>query len=253
MSSRHDAIQHYPCFYHQHLWPHVEEPTPSLPAASMTGFIVEPVDLTAIHTFLPCPTPLAWVGWALDNPTLLLIDHAHCEKKAAATALNLMFRYTEQVELQQKLAQLAREELLHFEQVLGILQQRQITYRFLTPSRYAAGLRENMRLGGTDKLVDTLIISAFIEARSCERFFALSQKVDAELARYYRYLLKSEARHFEDYLALAQIYAEAPIDERVAFFRKKEKHLIEAPDTEFRFHSGIPAANRIEEIHEFAK
>lgn len=199
------------------------------------------LDLSAVHAFLPCPTPAAWVDWALANPDILLIDHAHCEKKAAATAINLMFRYTEQVELQQKLAQLAREELLHFEQVLELLQQRGLSYTFLTPSRYAAGLRAGLRQRGNERLVDTLIIGALIEARSCERFYALSHKVDAELARYYRYLLKSEARHFEDYLALAERYADSPIDARIAYFREQEQQLIEAPDTEFRFHSGIPA------------
>ena len=99
----------------------------------MTGFVAEEVNLSAIHDFLACATPAAWTDWAIRKPDLLLLDHAHCEKKAAATAVNLMFRYTEQVELQAKLAQLAREELLHFEQVLDILRQRNIAYTFLTP------------------------------------------------------------------------------------------------------------------------
>lgn len=198
------------------------------------------VDLTPIHDFLACPTPEAWIEWALTNPDILLIDHAHCEKKAAATAVNLMFRYTEKLELQQKLAQLAREELLHFEQVLEFLRKRDLPYRFLSPSRYAAGLREGLRDAPNDKLVDTLIIGAFIEARSCERFHALVGRVDDELSRYYRFLLKSEARHFEDYLALAQQYAAGNISDRIAFFRAKEQALIESADTEFRFHSGVP-------------
>lgn len=207
----------------------------------MTSLAIEPVDISAIHAFLPCPTPPAWVQWALDNPDILLLDHAHCEKKAAATAVNLMFRYTERLALQEKLAQLAREELLHFEQVLEFLRKRGIPYRFLSPSRYAAGLREGLRDAPDDKLVDTLVIGAFIEARSCERFHALVGQVDAELSRYYRFLLKSEARHFEDYLALAQQYAAGDIGDRIAFFRAREQELIETPDTAFRFHSGVPA------------
>jgi len=204
-------------------------------------------DISAIQDFLLCSTPKAWIDTALKNTDILLIDHAHCEKKAAATALNLMFRYVERTELLEKMAQLAREELLHFEQVLGMMKQRNVTYCHLSPSRYAATLRTHVRTHEPDKLVDTLIIGALIEARSCERFHALSHHVDDELARYYRYLLKSESRHFEDYLALARDYAGKPIDDRIAFFCQLEKSLIESPDTEFRFHSGVPAGMPSEE------
>ncbi len=91
--------------------------------------------------------------------------------------------------------------------------------------------------------MDTLIIGALIEARSCERFAALAPHVDAELGRYYRYLLKSESRHFEDYLRLARLYADGPIDDRLAFFKDKERALIEEPDDTFRFHSGTPGSS----------
>ena len=103
-------------------------------------------------------------------------------------------------------------------------------------------MRAEVRTSEPQRLVDTLIVGALIEARSCERFAALAPRVDAELGRYYRYLLKSESRHFEDYLDLARRYAEEPIDERVAFFKEKEKALIEGTDSEFRFHSGPPKA-----------
>lgn len=196
--------------------------------------------ITALHAFLPCPTPPAWLDWAQQHPQLLLIDHAHCEKKAAATALNLMFRYVERTELLIKLAQLAREELLHFEQVLSLIQQRGIVYRHLPASRYASELRQAASTSEPNKLIDILIIGALIEARSCERFHALSNRVDPELSRYYRYLIKSEARHFEDYLALARLYAEQPIDQRIDYFCQIEQHLIESGDNEFRFHSGVP-------------
>lgn len=83
------------------------------------------VDLEPVRQFLGCATPMAWLDWALDNPELLLIDHAHCEKKAASTALNLMFRYVERSDLLHMLSQLAREELLHFEQVLTMMAKRQ--------------------------------------------------------------------------------------------------------------------------------
>ena len=140
------------------------------------------------------------------------------------------------------LSQLAREELLHFEQVVGLMRERGIRYDHLSPSRYAGALRAEVSTSEPRRLVDTLIVGALIEARSCERFAALAPRVDPELGRYYRYLLKSESRHFEDYLDLARRYADEPIDDRIAFFKEKERGLIESPDSEFRFHSGTPEA-----------
>lgn len=200
-------------------------------------------DISHIHDFLACPTPRAWIDWALEHPDILLIDHAHCEKKAASTAINLMFRYVDRPELLDALSRLAREELLHFEQVLEIMRKRGVTYDHMTPSRYAAGLRQHMRTSEPGRLVDVLIIGALIEARSCERFAALAPYVDDELGRYYRFLLKSESRHFEDYLQLAELYAGEPIDPRVAFFVEHERRLIAEKDENFRFHSGIPSQN----------
>ena len=197
-------------------------------------------DIQPIHDFLGCRTPDAWIGWALQHPDILLIDHAHCEKKAASTALNLMFRYVDRPELLDALSQLAREELLHFEQVLGIMRQRGVQYDHLTPSRYAAGLRAHMRTSEPGRLVDVLIIGALIEARSCERFAALAPHVDEELGRYYRFLLKSESRHFEDYLRLAELYAGEDIKDRLALLVAEERRLIESQDQDFRFHSGVP-------------
>jgi tRNA-(ms[2]io[6]A)-hydroxylase len=196
------------------------------------------VDLADIHAFLPCPTPDAWLRAALANPRLLLIDHANCEKKAAGTALNLLYRYVDKPELLQRLSRLAREELRHFEQVLAIMQRRGIDYVQITPARYAAGLHRHVRTHEPAKLIDTLIVGALIEARSCERFARLAPLLDDELQRFYTGLLNSEARHFQVYLRLAQRFAGHAIDERVAFFVQCERELIEAPDTEFRFHSG---------------
>lgn len=198
-------------------------------------------DISAIQEFLACPTPQAWVEWALQYPDILLIDHAHCEKKAASTAINLMFRYVDRPELLDALSRLAREELLHFEQVLDIMRKRGVVYDHMTPSRYAGGMRQHMRTKEPERLIDILIIGAFIEARSCERFAALAPFVDDELGRYYKFLLKSESRHFEDYLTLAKLYANTDISERIAFFREQEKLLVEEADAEFRFHAGVPA------------
>ncbi len=196
------------------------------------------VDLTEIHQFLACETPDAWVVTALQEQAIMLIDHANCEKKAASTALNLIYRYVEKHDLLNKMSKLAREELRHFEQVISIMKKRGIEYVQLSSARYAGGLREGMSTFEPNRLVDTLIIGAFIEARSCERFAKVAPHLDEELQDFYLSLLKSESRHFMDYLKLAQKYSEQPIDDRVAYYAEKEKQLILSPDTEFRFHSG---------------
>lgn len=195
----------------------------------------------SLHQFLACATPEAWLLWALDNPETLLIDHAQCEKKAASTAMSLLYRYVDQPLLLSKMSQLAREELLHFEQVVALMASRGVTYQHLTASRYAEGLRRHLRSNDPERLIDVLIIGALIEARSCERFACLIPYLDEELARFYRTLVKSEGRHFEDYLLLARQQTTDSIDGRIAFFVAREGELITSPDTAFRFHSGVPA------------
>ncbi|MCK7553113.1 tRNA-(ms[2]io[6]A)-hydroxylase [Marinobacter goseongensis] len=194
--------------------------------------------LQEIHDFLPCRTPHRWIENALDHQDLMLIDHAHCEKKAASTALSLMYRYVDNTELLNKMSRLAREELRHFEQVLAIMNKRGVRYDHLTPARYAAGLRQHVRSDDPGRLVDVLIVGAIIEARSCERFAALAPHLDETLADFYTSLLKSEARHYQDYLKLAEQANGGPVDERLAVFLEAERALVEQPDNEFRFHSG---------------
>ncbi|WP_439531221.1 tRNA-(ms[2]io[6]A)-hydroxylase [Marinobacter adhaerens] len=194
--------------------------------------------LQEIHNFLPCRTPQQWIENALANQDLMLIDHAHCEKKAASTALSLMYRYVDNTGLLNKMSRLAREELRHFEQVLAIMKKRGVDYCHLTPARYAAGLRQEVRSEDPGRLVDVLIVGAIIEARSCERFAALAPFLDEKLADFYTSLLKSEARHYQDYLTLAEQAAGGPIAARVEDFLALERALIEDPDQEFRFHSG---------------
>lgn len=198
--------------------------------------------LQEINDFLGCPTPDAWIREALSNQEVLLIDHANCEKKAATTAMNLLYKHIDRDDLLKKMSQLAREELLHFEQVVAIMKERGITYRNVSSSRYAAALRDEVRKGVAEELIDVLIIGAFIEARSCERFAKLAPFLDEKLAKFYRSLLRSEGRHYQDYLGLAAQYSRTPIDARIAEFRELERQLIESPDPEFRFHSGVPAA-----------
>ncbi|HBD23833.1 MAG TPA: tRNA-(ms[2]io[6]A)-hydroxylase [Oceanospirillaceae bacterium] len=203
--------------------------------------------LAELTAFLGSSTPQAWVTEALVQQDILLIDHAHCEKKAASTAMQLMFRYPEKSTLLTKMSRLAREELIHFDQVLRLMQERGVTYGHLPASRYAAGLHKMVRTHEPVKLMDTLIIGAFVEARSCERFAALIPFLDTELKAFYRSLLKSEARHYQDYLNLALAEATGPKGpgetafwQRVEAFRAKETELINTPDKQFRFHSGLP-------------
>ena len=200
--------------------------------------------LTEITHFLACPTPEAWLQEALLHQDLLLIDHANCEKKAAATAMNLMYRHTNKPDLLKKMSQLAREELLHFQQVVEIMQLTGVEYVRLSPSRYAAGLRELIAKEERQQLIDTLIVGAFIEARSAERFAKLAPLLDGDLQKFYRSLLKSEARHFEDYLALARQYPDKDIGLKLEEVAAEEGRLVLEPDEEFRFHSGPPALHR---------
>jgi tRNA 2-(methylsulfanyl)-N6-isopentenyladenosine37 hydroxylase len=197
------------------------------------------MNINAILTFLPCPTPQAWIDAALAHQDLLLIDHANCEKKAASTALNLMFRYSGDFTFLRELSRLAREELRHFEQVITLMERRGIAWRHLDAARYASGLRALVRTHEPAKLVDTLIAGAFIEARSCERFATLAPHLDAELRDFYTSLLRAESRHFQNYLGYAQRAAgDRNIDDHIAAFAARERELIESPDPEFRFHSG---------------
>ncbi|HKT33105.1 MAG TPA: tRNA-(ms[2]io[6]A)-hydroxylase [Gammaproteobacteria bacterium] len=199
-------------------------------------------DALAAGHLLACPTPPAWLDAVPRHQDLLLLDHANCEKKAAATAFSLMFQYGDRYpELQEPLSRLAREELRHFEQVTRLLRRRGIAPRPLSAARYAAGLRRHARKHEPERLVDLLLVGAFIEARSCERFAAMAGVLDAELADFYASLAGAEARHFELYLGLARRYGGAALAGRVTAFAGAEQELIESPDREFRFHSGIPA------------
>ena len=200
------------------------------------------VDIRHIRDFLGTETPPEWCEAALSNQSLLLVDHANCEKKAASMAMSLMYRYVDRPELLFRMSRLAREELVHFEQVLKLMQRRGIDYPHIGPSRYAGALHLHVRRQEPARLVDTLIVGAFVEARSCERFATLAPLLDDELQRFYHSLLKSESRHFEDYLLLAETYATEPIVGRVDFFRYREALLVNSEDDEFRFHSGRPGS-----------
>jgi len=195
-----------------------------------------------IRHFLHVPTPDAWVSHALGDLGTLLVDHANCEYKAAATGMSLITKYRHLPRLQRLMARLVREEMLHYEQVLLFMERMGVEFRPLSASRYARTLRESVRTDETGRLVDLLIIGAIVEARSCERFAALWPHLPTSLGRYYKSLLRSEGRHYQDYLALARENCdERSVNERLAHFLTIDAQLIQSPDSEFRFHSGAPA------------
>ncbi len=202
--------------------------------------LVNQEDLDVLMEFLPCATPQAWIAAAMEQEEILLQNHCYLEQCAARSALGLMFRCPDKPDVLIKMSKLAREELRHFEKVHQILVKRGYRYKILRPSRYAGMLNAAVRKKEPEQLVDTLIVGAYIEARSCERFASLAPHVDEELSAFYSSLLKSEARHFKDYLRLAETYAGDPIEERIRFFGEIEREAIESPDELFRFHSGVP-------------
>jgi tRNA-(ms[2]io[6]A)-hydroxylase len=143
-------------------------------------------------------------------------------------------------ELIDKMILLIKEELHHFYQVLEIMDMFNIAYENISSSRYAKGLLKHVKTHEPDSLIDKLICGAYIEARSCERFAKIAPKLDKELGDFYISLLRSEARHYQDYLSLAEEISGKDISARIEFFGKKEAELINTPDADFKFHSGIP-------------
>jgi tRNA-(ms[2]io[6]A)-hydroxylase len=157
---------------------------------------------------LKCDTPPRWLEQVNRDLSSILIDHAHCEKKAAGTALNLIFAYVENAELCRAMTEIVNEELEHFHMVLELLVKRGIRFRRLTPSSYGRQLNDLVRKQEPQRAVDRLLVAGLIEARSCERFHVLSEHVqDAELAEFYRSLFESEARHHTTYTRLAKDFA----------------------------------------------
>jgi len=194
------------------------------------------------ESILAAPTPEAWLLAAAARLPELLVDHANCEKKAASSAMALIFAYPEDTSLVLALSRLAREELRHFEQVhramhelgIGVVRQR--------PGRYAHELRRALRTTHPERKLDLLLTAALIEARSAERFALLAGRLPAPLTALYRELATSEARHFELYLDFARERAPGEWRQRLGELSAHEAELATAPDTELRFHSGPPPA-----------
>jgi tRNA-(ms[2]io[6]A)-hydroxylase len=188
---------------------------------------------------LAAPTDPAWTARVLEALPELLLDHAHCEKKAAGTAVQLLFRYPQHGFLLATLSALAREELGHFEQVLALMAARGVAFGRQRPSPYAGRLKQAVRVGEPEQLIDTLLCCALIEARSCERFGLLAEAVpDGELAGFYRGLLACEARHHRSYLDLAGHLAPEPaLRERLAELAKLEAEILATAPAWSRMHT----------------
>ncbi|MGA7933993.1 MAG: tRNA isopentenyl-2-thiomethyl-A-37 hydroxylase MiaE [Kovacikia sp.] len=189
--------------------------------------------------FLQQPTSQTWLTQALSHLDTVLLDHSHCERKAAGVALNLMFRYPSSTKLVRSLTAIAREELEHFELVNQILEQRQIPLQPLSPPPYGAGLNKQIRAREPDRMLDSLLVSALIEARSHERLGLLGAHCpDPDLAKFYRGLMASEARHYGAYWVLATTYFDVSVvNQRLEELAAVESQLLSTLHPEPRIHS----------------
>lgn len=187
-------------------------------------------------------TDSRWAEGVVEHLDELLLEHAHLERKAASSAVQFMFRYTEHAFLQQPLSELAREELAHFEAVLEVMARRGLEFRAQKPSAYAARLLQVVRGQEPHQLLDRLLCAAVIEARSCERMKLLSgalQKAEPELASFYAGLVRSEARHFAVYVEFAKrLFAEAEVDQRLDQITAHEAAIVAGPAELPRMHGG---------------
>jgi tRNA-(ms[2]io[6]A)-hydroxylase len=188
---------------------------------------------------LASETSHAWARRAASQIEDVLLDHAHCEKKAAGAAVRMLFRYPQHAFLQRPMTVLAREELAHYERVLTLLAARGIAFGRQKPSAYGGRLHRLVRAEEPHQLLDLLLVSALIEARSCERFRLLSETLeDAELAGLYGDLLASEARHHQTYIELAQQLAPPEaVRERLQELARCEADILQAPSKDVRLHS----------------
>ena len=188
-----------------------------------------------------------WLGQVDAGLEEILIDHAHCEKKAAGTAMNLLFAYVENIELCREMTEIVEEELEHFHLVIDLLNRRGIRFRRLTPSTYGRKLNDLVRRQEPERAVDRLLVAGLIEARSCERFDLLRKhmrrplgdgQADAELADFYESLFESEARHHSTYVRLAKHFAsDEVVQHRLSELAAAEAAIVAEGDPLPRMHS----------------
>lgn len=188
---------------------------------------------------LKSKTSERWLAQVDENLEEVLIDHAHCEKKAAGTAMNLLFAYVDNQPLTEAMTEIVNEELEHFHMVLEHLGKRDIAFRKLKPSSYGRRLNDLVRKNEPDRAVDRLLVAGLIEARSCERFDLLKDHIkDQELAEFYGGLFESEARHHTTYVKLAKDFAsEAEVRTRLTELADAEALILDEGDPFARMHS----------------
>ncbi len=203
--------------------------------------IIRSQELTSANKIkiLKQPSSFAWVEQAISNLDTILLDHSHCERKAASTAINLMFRYPAHHKLVRQLTAIATEELEHFELVNQWLDKRNIPLAPLDAPPYGAKLKSQIRSQEPDRLLDLLLISAIIEARSHERLGLLAQYCpDRELAKFYHGLMASEARHYGIYWLLADHYCQRDVlQQRLAELATYESDILATLHPKPRIHS----------------
>ncbi len=188
---------------------------------------------------LAAPSPARWFDHVDRHLDEILVDHAHCEKKAAGVAMNLLFAYVDQPALARAMPAIVTEELEHFRLVLDLLERRGIRFRKLAPGGYAKALHDCIRRSEPHRAVDRLLVAGLIEARSCERFSVLAEHVaDAELRDFYRSLFESEARHHATYVRLAcEVAPEEQVRTRLHELATREAEIIDRGDPFPRMHS----------------
>ncbi len=188
---------------------------------------------------LKSQTADAWLAQVDTDLDTVLIDHAHCEKKAAGTAMGLLVAYVEHEELCREMTQIVQEELEHFQLVRDLLRERGVPFRRIKPSSYGRRLHELIRRDEPRRAVDRLIVAGLIEARSCERFSRLAEHVsEPVLAVFYRSLFESEARHHATYVRLAHDFADAEsVRTRLEELAAAEAEILALGDPFPRMHS----------------
>ena len=180
-----------------------------------------------------------WLKQVDEHLDEMLIDHAHCEKKAAGCAMNLIFAYVENQTLCRELTEIVNEELEHFQMVLDLLAEYQIPFRRLKPGPYGRKLNDLVRKFEPHKAIDRLLVASLIEARSCERFELLSRHVkDKKLADFYASLFESEARHHTTYVRMAKMFGpDDQVKERLHELSEQEAQIVEQGSDLPRMHS----------------
>jgi tRNA 2-(methylsulfanyl)-N6-isopentenyladenosine37 hydroxylase len=176
--------------------------------------------------------PADWLPKVLNDLPAVLVDHAHLERKAATTALNLE-KYPSLFSRVQELNAIAMEELQHFDLVLDLLKRRGIPFGQPHPSPWISGMMRDLRKGTRMQVIDHLIVCSLIEGRSCEKFQILAQELvsrDPELAQFYASLVESEGNHYATYILMAREIDDAETDRRLDHFLELDARLIREPN-----------------------